>query len=80
MHCVEKNVFLMGLVGVCDAANLQIGVSAGAVSGCGFALAAIGMACKCRPGRAAKRRNLKRKKRDENRYAFVVCDKVLLLF
>ena len=44
----------------CDAVTIHLGVSAVADSGCGFALAAIGMACKCRPERAAKRRNLKK--------------------
>ena len=39
------------------AVTIHLVISAGAVSGCGFALTAIGMACKCRPIRAAKRRN-----------------------
>ena len=39
------------------AVTIHLVISAGAVSGCGFALAAIGRACKCRPIRAAKRRN-----------------------
>ena len=32
-----------------SAVTIHLGFSAGAVSVCGFALAAIGMACKCRP-------------------------------
>ena len=58
-----KSSFIFNGIGsVTDAAYIQLESSAGALVGCGFACAVIGRACKCRPRRAAKRRNLKRKK------------------